>query len=239
MGQKVNPLGFRIGITERWRSRWYANKQEFRARLVEDQKIRKFLRENFFFAGISKVVIERPGEGLTVTMTCARPGVIIGRKGAKVDEAKGALENLTGRVVDLRVNEVGNPELDALLVAEGIAEQLKKRAAFRRTMKKALTTSMAAGAQGIKIRLCGRLGGAEMSRQEKVSEGKIPLHTLKANISYGLAEAKTTYGVIGVKVWIYLGEYDREGMENAFDAKEGQVPKVPTRKTQREGFARQ
>jgi small subunit ribosomal protein S3 len=232
MGQKVNPLGFRIGITERWRSRWYANKQEYPARLIEDQKIRQFLRDNFFFAGISKVIVERPGEGLIITMYCARPGVIIGRKGAKVDEARGALESLTGRSVDLRINEIQNPELDALLVAEGIAEQLKKRAAFRRTIKKAVTTSMAAGAQGIKIRLAGRLGGAEMSRQEKMSEGKVPLHTLRANISYGLAEAKTTYGVIGVKVWIYLGDYDREGMENAVDAKKGKVPQAPARQSQ-------
>jgi len=232
MGQKVNPLGFRIGITERWRSRWYANKQEYPARLIEDQKIRQFLRDNFFFAGISKVIVERPGEGLIITMYCARPGVIIGRKGAKVDEARGALETLTGRSVDLRINEIPNPELEAILVAEGIAEQLKKRAAFRRTMKKAITTTMAAGAQGIKIRLAGRLGGAEMSRQEKMSEGKVPLHTLRANISYGLAEAKTTYGVIGVKVWIYLGDYDREGMENAVDAKKGKVPQAPARKSQ-------
>jgi small subunit ribosomal protein S3 len=233
MGQKVNPLGFRIGISERWRARWYANKQEYPSRLIEDQKIRGFLRENFFFAGIAKVVIERPGEGLVVTMDCARPGVIIGRKGAKVDEARGAIEKLTGRSVDLRINEVPNPELDAVLVSEGIAEQLKKRAAFRRTMKKAITTSMAAGAQGIKIRLAGRLGGAEMSRQEKMSEGKVPLHTLRANISYGLAEAKTTYGVIGVKVWIYLGEYEQEGMGNAVDAKKGKVSQAPARPNQR------
>jgi small subunit ribosomal protein S3 len=230
MGQKVNPLGFRIGISERWRSRWYANKQEFPGRLMEDQKIRKFIRDNFFFAGVSKVEIDRPGEGLIVTMHCARPGVIIGRKGAKVDEARGALEKLTERSVDLRIIEIEKPELDAILVAEGIAEQLKKRAAFRRTMKKAITTTMAAGAQGIKVRLSGRLGGAEMSRQEKMSEGKVPLHTLRAHISYGLAEAKTTYGVIGVKVWIYLGEYEQEGMQDAADAKKGKVSKTPARK---------
>jgi small subunit ribosomal protein S3 len=239
MGQKVNPLGFRIGISERWRSRWYANKQEFPARLIEDQKIRQFVRDNFFFAGIAKVEIERPGEGVIITMHCARPGVIIGRKGAKVDEARSALETLTSRSVDLRITEVPRPELEAILVAEGIAEQLKKRAAFRRTMKKAITTSMAAGAQGIKIRLSGRLGGAEMSRQEKMSEGKVPLHTLRANISYGLAEAKTTYGVIGVKVWIYQGDYAQEGMEHDADAKKGKVPKAPARQDQGQGYARQ
>lgn len=233
MGQKVNPLGFRIGITEPWRSRWYAGKQDFSKRLVEDVKIREFLKENFFFAGIAKIEIERPGEGLTVNMHCAKPGVIIGRKGAKVDEARGMLENLTGRSVDLKITEVSEPELDAQLVAEGIAEQLKKRAAFRRTMKRAITTTMAAGAQGVKLKLAGRLGGAEMSRTESLNEGKVPLHTLRANIGYGLAEAKTTYGVIGVKVWIYRGEYDKEGIANAFDAKKGKVPQAAARKNKR------
>ncbi len=233
MGQKVNPLGFRIGITEPWRSRWYASKQEFSGRLIEDQKIRRFLKQNFFFAGIAMMVIERPGEGLIVNMHCAKPGVIIGRKGAKVDEARDYLEKLTGRSVDLRISEVPRPELEAQLVAEGMAEQLKKRAAFRRTMKRAISATMAAGAQGIKMKLSGRLGGSEMGRKETLSEGKIPLHTLRADISYGLAEAKTTYGVIGVKVWVYRGEYDREGMPNAFDAKKGEVPKVSARKTKR------
>ena len=233
MGQKVNPLGFRIGITEPWRSRWYAGKQEFSSRLIEDQKVRRFLKQDFFFAGIARMVIERPGEGLIVNMHCAKPGVIIGRKGAKVDEARDYLEKLTGRSVDLRISEVPRPELEAQLVAEGMAEQLKKRAAFRRTMKRAISATMAAGAQGIKMKLSGRLGGSEMGRKETLSEGKIPLHTLRADISYGLAEAKTTYGVIGVKVWVYKGEYDREGMPNAFDAKKGEIPKVSARKTKR------
>lgn len=238
MGQKVNPLGFRIGITEPWRSRWYAGKQEYSGWLIEDQKIRKYVKENFFFAGIASIEIERPGEGLVVGMKCARPGVIIGRKGVKVDEARDDLEKLTGRTVDLRISEVPRSELEAQLVAEGMAEQLKKRAAFRRTMRRAITATMAAGAQGIKMRLAGRLGGSEMGRTETLSEGKVPLHTLRADISYGLAEAKTTYGVIGVKVWIYRGNYDREGMPNAFDAQKGKIPKAPARKNKRQGHAR-
>ena len=207
MGQKVHPIGFRIGITEFWRSRWYAPKRTYGPLLVEDEKIRQFIKKNYGFAAISKIEIERTREEVKVILHSARPGLIIGRKGAEVDRLREQLEDLTGRRITVSIVEVVKAELSAQLVAENVAQQLEKRAAFRRTMKQAVDTTMAAGALGVKIRCAGRLGGAEMSRSEVTSRGSIPLHTLGARIDYGFAQAHCTYGVTGVKAWVYLGDY--------------------------------
>ncbi|MCB9892450.1 MAG: 30S ribosomal protein S3 [Planctomycetes bacterium] len=206
MGQKCHPTGFRIAITEPWRSRWYANKQTFSTFLVEDQKIRKYIKKHCYYAAIPKVEIERAGGTITVVIHTARPGRLIGKKGAEVDQLREKLEKLTGRKVRLKIQEIHRPELEATLVAESIAEQLEKRAAFRRTLKKAIESSVAAGASGIKVRVAGRLGGADMARTEVQKHGRVPLQTLRAQIDYGTALARTTYGVIGVQVWIFRGE---------------------------------
>jgi small subunit ribosomal protein S3 len=222
MGQKTQPTGFRIGITENWRSRWFANKQRFGKLLVQDQLIRKFIKREYAVAGIPKIEIERDMERVHVYLHTSRPGVIIGRKGAKVDKLKEDLEKLCGQEVKLEIREVLNPELDAQLAAEGVAQQLEKRAAFRRVMKTMIKAAMDKGAQGVKIQVSGRLGGAEMARCELFSEGKVPLQTLQAHIDYGFAEAFTTYGAIGVKVWIYLGPYKQEeSFSHAAHAKKG------------------
>jgi small subunit ribosomal protein S3 len=207
VGQKVRPTGFRVGITDDWRSRWYAKKKDFGALLVEDQKIREFVKKEYGFAGIPRVDLERKTEGgeVTVIIRTARPGVIIGRKGAKVDKLKADLAALTQKKVDLKIIEIDRPELDAQLVAEGVAEQLKKRMSFRRVIKKSLELTMGAGAKGCKLQVAGRLGGHEMARTEHSHEGSIPLQTLRADIDYGFAEAFTTHGAIGVKCWIYRG----------------------------------
>jgi len=206
MGQKIHPTGFRIGVTEPWRSRWYAPKRAFGQLLVEDEKIRNYVKANYGFAAISKIEVERTREEVKVILHSARPGLIIGRKGAEVDRLREELEDRTGRRITVTIVEITKPELSAQLVAEQVAQQLEKRASFRRTMKQAADGSMAAGAQGVKIRCAGRLGGAEMSRVEVTSRGSIPLQTLRGDIDYGFAEAYCTYGVIGVKVWIYKGE---------------------------------
>jgi len=208
MGQKVHPLSFRLGITESWRSRWYARKKEFGALVVQDRKIRDYLKKNYAFAGIAQIDIERTRDAVRVTLHCARPGVIIGRKGVEVDRVRGRLEDVVGGKVDIRIQEIRHPELNAQLVAEAVAEQLSKRASFKRTVRRAAETTMDAGAKGVRIRLAGRLGGAEMSRKESVSLGSIPLHTLRARIDYGFTEAATTYGNIGVKVWVHHGSAD-------------------------------
>ena len=224
MGQKVCPIGLRLGITQGWKSLWYADKKSFGALLVEDQKMRKVIKKNYGFAGISFIEIERTRQDAKVTLHTARPGLIIGRKGAEVDKLKDEIQKLIGREVVIKIKEITKPELHAQLVAESIAEQLEKRAAFRRTMKKAMDASIDAGAKGVKIRVAGRLGGAEIARAEKMTTGSIPLHTLRADIDYGFAEAKTTYGVIGVKVWIYKGlvSSDKE-KKHAPNAKESEV----------------
>jgi len=208
MGQKTHPLGFRLGYSENWRSRWYATKREFGKLLYEDFSIRKLIHAEYKSAGVPKVEIERTGESLKVTIHTARPGVLVGRKGVRVDKLKESLEAIAGRGknVELFIREIKRPELNATLVAESIAEQLEKRAAFRRTMKKAIQTTMQAGAKGVKVQVGGRLGGSEIARSEKQREGRIPLTTLRAEVDYGTAEAMTTYGVIGVKVWIYRGD---------------------------------
>jgi len=225
MGQKVHPTSFRIGITENWRSRWYAGKKKFGSLLVEDQKIRKYIKKNYRFTGIPKIEIERTrDEEARVILYAARPGLIIGRKGAEIEKLKDGIRKLVGKMVDIRIQEIDKPELEAQLVAENIAEQLQKRAAFRRTIKRAVDTTMGVGAKGVKVQISGRLGGAEIARTEGATVGRMPLHTLRANIDYGFAESLTKYGTIGVKVWIFkglktLGEEDK----NAVDAKKGKV----------------
>lgn len=205
MGQKVNPLGLRLNITRTWDSIWYADK-EYSAYLIEDQKIRKFLKKRLYHAGLSKIIIERTGEKVRIKLFTARPGIVIGKKGAEIEILKKDLEQLITRKVTLDIQEVRRPEADAQLVAESIASQLERRVAFRRAMKKAVNSALRFGVQGIKISCSGRLGGAEMSRCEWVREGRVPLHTLRADVDYALAEANTTYGIIGVKVWIFKGE---------------------------------
>lgn len=210
MGQKVSPIGFRVGIYQPWRSRWYANKQDFGRLLYEDHQIRRYVKREFGFAAIPKIEIERSGESVRVIIHTARPGILIGKKGAKIDRLKQDLEMRTKKRVFIVTAEITKPEIDAQLVAESIAEQLQKRAAFRRTLKRTIQTTMQEGAEGVKIRIAGRLGGSEMSRTETASEGKVPLQTLRADIDYGFAEAKISAGHIGVKVWIYRGYVPRK-----------------------------
>ncbi|AEH11230.1 MULTISPECIES: 30S ribosomal protein S3 [Protofrankia] len=205
MGQKVNPHGFRLGITSEFTSRWYADKQ-YKAYVGEDVKIRKMMSRGMERAGISRVDIERTQGRLRVDIHTARPGIVIGRRGAEADRIRGDLEKLTGKQVQLNILEVKNPEVDAQLVAQGVAEQLSSRVSFRRAMRKAMQSAMKGGAKGIRVQCSGRLGGAEMSRSEFYREGRVPLHTLRANIDYGFYEARTTFGRIGVKVWIYKGD---------------------------------
>jgi len=205
LGQKVNPLGFRLGITRTWDSIWYANK-DYSKNLIEDQKIRKFLKKRLQHAALSKIILERTGEKVRVKLFTARPGIIIGKKGSEIELLKKDLEKLIYRKVVIDIQEVRRPEADAQLVAENIAQQLIRRIAFRRAMKKSVNSALRFGVKGIKISCSGRLGGAEMSRCEWVREGRVPLHTLRADVDYALAEAKTTYGIIGIKVWIFKGE---------------------------------
>src|SRR6476619_7495863 len=212
MGQKVNPTGFRVGITEDWKSRWYAPKAAYGDFLGEDFKIRTLIDAKLNrrppFAAVSDILIERTREEVTITLKTARPGLVIGPKGSEVDKLREELEDLIKRkVAPIKVIEIKNPDLNAQLVAEGIAEQLKKRASFRRVLKQKADASRNAGAKGIKIQLSGRIGGAEIARVEKMINGSIPLHTLQANISYGQVHCRTPYGIIGIKVWIYLGTY--------------------------------
>ena len=222
MGQKVRPTATRIGITRDWSSRWYANKQEYGKLLVEDQKIRRFIKDEFYSAGVPEIEIERNGQVVTVNLHAARPGVVIGRKGARVEQLRADLEAMTRSKVQLNINEVQNPDLNAQLVAENVADQLRRRMPFRRVLKNTLRTTADAGAKGIKIMVSGRLGGADIARSECQVEGSIPLSTLRADIDYGLAESRTTYGVIGVKVWVYRGEVLEKGKKrNVADAKKG------------------
>lgn len=205
MGQKVNPVGLRLGIVKGWDSNWYGGKS-FSDKLVEDQKIRKYIDARIPKGGIAKVVIERTIKRITLTIHTARPGVVIGKGGAEVDKIKEELKRLTGKDLQINIFEIKRPELDAVLVGESIAQQLKARISYRRAMKQAIASSMRVGAQGIKIKVAGRLGGAEMARTEQYKEGRIPLHTLRADIDYAVSEAFTIYGKIGIKVWIFKGE---------------------------------
>jgi small subunit ribosomal protein S3 len=229
MGQKVRPTGFRVGVMETWRSRWYASKRDFGDLLLEDQKIRRFVNTKYEFAEIAKLEIERTRDQVVVHMHTARPGVIIGRKGQEVDKLKAELEDLTGRRMDVKIVEISNPNRNARLVAMKIAQQLQKRGSFRRAIKKTLDEVMSAGVEGVKIQMSGRLGGAEMSRQEKASRGSIPLSTLRRHIDYGFAESKTAMGIIGVKVWIDLGDYSNEETADGANAKASQASKKPKR----------
>ena len=205
MGQKVNPIGLRLGINRTWDSRWYADKN-YADLLHEDIKVREYLFDNLQQAGITKVVIERPAKRARITIQSARPGVVIGRKGADIERLRQRLSGMTGSEVHLNIVEVRKPEIDAKLVAENIAQQLTRRVAFRRAMKRAVQSAMRLGAGGIRINCGGRLGGAEIARMEWYREGRVPLHTLRADIDYGTAQANTTYGICGVKVWVFKGE---------------------------------
>jgi len=205
LGQKVNPIGLRLGIVKTWDSRWYAEKV-YSKFLQEDIRIRRFIKEKLYHAGISKVEIERTANRAKITIRAARPGIIIGQKGAEIEKLQKEIQKMAQREISINIQEVRRVEVDAKLVAENVALQLERRVAFRRAMKKSVTASMKFGAQGIKIACSGRLGGAEIARREWYREGRVPLHTLRADIDYGVAEARTTYGAIGIKVWIYKGE---------------------------------
>lgn len=206
MGQKVHPIGLRVGIIKDWDGRWYAGKKEYAGLIHEDVKVRGFVKKRLYASGIAKVEIERAASRVKVTIHTARPGMVIGRQGNEVENIRKDLEKLTGKQVQLNIAEVKTPELNAQLVAENIAFQLERRTSYRRAMKQSITRAMKFGAQGVKVNCSGRLMGAEIARSEGYSEGKVPLHTLRADIDYGFAEANTTYGKIGVKVWIYKGE---------------------------------
>jgi|SRR5579872_2226847 len=206
MGQKVNPIGMRLGIVKEWSSRWYAPSKDFADTLCADIRVREYLHKKLAQAGISKILIERPARNAKIIIYTARPGVIIGKSGKEVETLRDEVNKILNVPVHVSIEEVRKPELDAKLVAESVAQQLEKRVMFRRAMKRAVTTAMKSGAKGIKICVSGRLGGAEIARCEWYREGRVPLHTLRADIDYGLAEAYTTYGVIGVKVWIFKGE---------------------------------
>ena len=206
MGQKVNPHGLRVGVIKDWDSKWIAGKKDFGDQLVEDYNIRKFVKKACFDAGIAKIVIERKQNKVFVTIHAAKPGIIIGRQGAEIDKLKKQLEKFTKESVNINIMEVKQPDINAQLVAENIAAQLEKRISFRRAMKQVMGRAMRMGIKGIKTSVSGRVGGAEIARSEKYSEGNVPLHTLRADIDYGFTEALTTYGILGVKVWIYKGE---------------------------------
>ena len=205
MGQKVHPKGFRLGVIEQWDSKWFA-RREYAELLHEDLRLRKFLKQRLYHAGISKIEIERAANKAKINIYTARPGIVIGKKGAEIDKLKAEIAKLTKKESFINIHEVRRPDVDAQLVAENIALQLERRVAFRRAMKEALGRAMRMGALGVRVQCSGRLGGAEIARREWYREGQVPLHTLRADISYGLAEAKTTYGVIGIKAWVFRGE---------------------------------
>ena len=208
MGQKVSPHGLRVGVIKDWDSKWYADKKDFADYLVEDKKVREYVKKKLYAAGVSKVLIERAANNqMKITVLTAKPGMVIGSGGAGIDQLKAEVEKLTGKTVSINIVEVRRPELDAQLTAESVAQALEKRISFRRAMKQAIGRTMKSGAKGIKVMISGRVGGAEIARSEKYSEGNVPLHTLRADIAYGFAEADTTYGKLGVKVWINNGEH--------------------------------
>jgi small subunit ribosomal protein S3 len=242
MGQKVNPYGFRLGVTTDWKSKWIADKKEYAAYLHEDDRVRRYVRERVRHAGVSRIDITRTRDNLEISVQAARPGIVIGRRGAEADAIRADLEKLTGKKVKLNIIEIKNPELDAQVVAFNVAEQLRGRVSFRRAMRRAVQSAMKAGAKGIRIQVSGRLGGAEMSRTEWYREGRVPLHTLRAKVDYGFDEARTTFGRIGVKVWVYTGDQIGTGeeaeaaraMERAKALSEGRpVDERPRRKSAR------
>jgi small subunit ribosomal protein S3 len=233
VGQKVNPIGFRLPVTKDWRSRWFARKADFGNLLLEDLEIRDYVKSELQSAAVSRIDVERFANRLRVTVHTARPGLVIGRKGAEIDRLKGEISKRAGdREVFLDIKEVKNPELNAQLVAENIGQQLERRISFRRAMKRSIQTAMDMGADGIRVRCAGRLGGAELARTEQYKDGKVPLHTLRENIDYGFAEAQTLAGTIGIKVWICRPQ-QMEDNQNATDAKKSKAPKGAPRSRKR------
>jgi len=231
MGQKVNPIGLRLGINRNWESRWFPNFKTAPAALGEDHKIRTFLKKELYYAGVSNIIIERTVKRLRVTIVAARPGIIIGKKGADIEKLKAALQKLIGKQISVNIKEEKKAQVSAQLVAENVATQLERRVAFRRAMKKVMQGAQRSGAKGIKVSVAGRLGGAEMARTEWYLEGRVPLHTLRAKIDYGFAEAHTTYGIVGVKVWIFKGEVLTKGIpaEAKEEKKERSRKRAPRR----------
>jgi small subunit ribosomal protein S3 len=236
MGQKIHPIGFRLAFNRNWASRWYANNKNFPVMLLEDIKVREYLKERLSQAAVSRVIIERPAKNARITIFSARPGMVIGKKGEDIERLKGDLQKLLGVPVHVNIEEVRKPELDAQLIADSIVQQLQKRIMFRRAMKRAITNAMRLGAQGIKIMSAGRLNGIEIARTEWYREGRVPLHTLRADIDYGFSEAKTSYGIIGVKVWVFKGEVigknEHPGLTPAAAPVEEPAP-APARKPRR------
>jgi small subunit ribosomal protein S3 len=232
MGQKVNPIGLRLGINRNWESRWFPNFKSAPAALGEDHKIRTFLKKELYYAGVSNIIIERTVKRLRVTIVAARPGIIIGKKGADIEKLKNSLQQLIGKQISVNIKEEKKAQVSAQLVAENVATQLERRIAFRRAMKKVMQSAQRSGAKGIKVSVSGRLGGAEMARTEWYLEGRVPLHTLRAKIDYGFAEAHTTYGIIGVKVWIFKGEVLTKGIPA--EAKEEKKERRPKRAQKRD-----
>ncbi len=213
MGQKVNPIGLRLGINRNWTSRWFPSQKVAPFNIGEDYKIRKFIKKELYYAGISEIIIERTTKKIKITVIAARPGLIIGKKGADIEKIKESLKKLVQKDVAINIKEVKKPQSNAQLAAENVAMQLERRVAFRRAMKKVMQSAMKSGAKGIKVKVAGRLAGAEMARTEWYMEGRVPLHTLRAKIDYGFAEAMTTFGIIGVKVWIFKGEILQKGIQ--------------------------
>jgi small subunit ribosomal protein S3 len=230
MGQKVNPIGLRLGINRNWESRWFPNMNRMPENVAEDNKIRKFVKKELYYAGISQTIIERTTKKVRVTVVAARPGIIIGKKGADVEKLKDSLNKLVGKDIAVNIKEERKPFLSAILAAENIAQQLERRVAFRRAMKRVMQNAIKAGAKGIKVSVSGRLGGAEMARTEWYLEGRVPLHTLRARIDYGFAEAYTTYGCIGIKVWIFKGEVLVKGISAESINTENKKPKRTTKR---------
>ncbi|HET6631986.1 MAG TPA: 30S ribosomal protein S3 [Rhodanobacteraceae bacterium] len=239
MGHKVHPTGIRLGISKDWNSKWYANKREYADNLVADLKVRDMLRGKLSQAGISKIQIERPAKSARITIHTARPGVVIGKKGEDIEKLRQQVSDMMGVPAHINVSEVRKPELDAQLVAESIAQQLERRIMFRRAMKRAVGNAMRLGALGIKVHVSGRLNGAEIARSEWYREGRVPLHTLRADIDYGFAEARTTYGIIGVKVWVYKGEIFDFGAVNRETSNEDERGARPSRERREERAGRE
>lgn len=235
MGQKISPTGFRLAVSRNWSSRWFANSKDFPGMLGEDYAVRKYLKKKLAHASVGRVLIERPAKNAKVTIFSARPGVVIGKKGEEIEQLRGEIAKIMGVPVHVGIEEIRKPELDAQLIADSIAQQLEKRIMFRRAMKRAMQNAMRLGAQGIKVMSAGRLNGAEIARTEWYREGRVPLHTLRADIDYATSEAKTTYGVIGIKVWVYKGEQIGRNEQRAAGVVEpkSEAPEVPKRTTRR------
>ncbi len=223
MGQKVNPIGLRLGINRNWESRWFPHFDKMPANVAEDDKIRKFIKKELYYAGIAQTIVERTAKKVRITIVAARPGIIIGKKGADVEKLKTSLAKLVGKEIAVNIKEERKPQVNAQLAAENVAQQLERRVAFRRAMKRVMQNAIKGGAKGIKVSVSGRLGGAEMARTEWYLEGRVPLHTLRARIDYGFAEGHTTYGCIGIKVWIFKGEVLAKGIQP--DVEESSKPK--------------